>query len=84
MPETYEPEDTRVDVEMNQLLDGQEVEALLASLQPHERLVLKLKYWYDLTSGAIAAMLGEQVSAATVRTWQLRALQKLRVSLRRT
>jgi RNA polymerase sigma factor (sigma-70 family) len=83
LPEAYEPEDARVNAELEQLLDGQEVEVLLASLEPHERLVLKLKYWHELTSREIAEILGER-SADTVRAWISRALQKLRVSLRRT
>jgi DNA-directed RNA polymerase specialized sigma24 family protein len=40
LPEAHEPEDARVDTEIKQLLDGQEVEVLLASLEPQERLVL--------------------------------------------
>ena len=83
LPEAYEPENVRVDAEINQLLDGQEVEVLLALLEPHERLVLKLKYWHDLTSREIAEILGER-SADTVRAWISRVQQKLRVSLRRT
>jgi RNA polymerase sigma-70 factor (ECF subfamily) len=83
LPETHEPEDARVDAEIKQLLDGREVEVLLASLEPQERLVLELKYWHDLTSREIAEILGER-SADTVRSWISRALQKLRVALRRT
>jgi RNA polymerase sigma-70 factor (ECF subfamily) len=84
LPEAHEPEDTRVNAELEQLLAGHDVEVLLTSLQPQERLVLKLIYWHDLTSREIAAVFGETVPAATVRAWSSRALQKLRVSLRRT
>jgi RNA polymerase sigma factor (sigma-70 family) len=66
------------------ILDEQEVEVLLSSLQSHERLALKLKYWHDLTNREIAAVFGETVPVGTVGAWIARALQKLRVSLRRT
>jgi RNA polymerase sigma factor (sigma-70 family) len=75
LPETHEPEDERVDAELEQLLAGHDVEVLLASLQPHERLVLQLSYWHDLTSREIAEILGEGVSASLVRTWHARALK---------
>jgi RNA polymerase sigma factor (sigma-70 family) len=83
LPEVHEPEDKRVNAELEQLLTGHDVEVLLASLQSHERLVLQLSYWHDLTSREIAEILGE-ISANTVRAWISRALQKLRASLRRT
>jgi RNA polymerase sigma factor (sigma-70 family) len=84
LPESHEPEDARIDAEINQLLAGHDVEELLALLEPRERLVLTLSYWHDLTSSEIAEILGEGVSASLVRTWHARALKKLRTHLRRT
>jgi RNA polymerase sigma factor (sigma-70 family) len=84
LPESHEPEDARIDAEINQLLAGHDVEGLLALLEPRERLVLTLSYWHDLTSSEIAEILGEGVSASLVRTWHARALKKLRTHLRRT
>ena len=83
LQEAHEPEDARVKAELERLLAGRDVEELLALLEPRERLVLTLSYWHDLTSREIAEILGEK-SADTVRSWISRALQKLRVSLRRT
>jgi RNA polymerase sigma factor (sigma-70 family) len=85
LQEAHEPEDARVNAELERLLAGRDLQALLEgtpSLQPHERTVLALTYGYDLSSREIADILGAR-SASVVRTWHARALDKLRTHLRR-
>lgn len=50
------------------------------ALLPHERHVVELTYWHDLTSAEIAHALGAR-SASTVRYWLSNALRKLRASV---
>jgi RNA polymerase sigma factor (sigma-70 family) len=73
-------EDVRQAMEVTRVLAGLDVEGLLARtpLLPHERAVVEMTYWYDLTSAEVAHVLGG--SAATVRTWHSTALRKLRAN----
>jgi RNA polymerase sigma factor (sigma-70 family) len=84
LEEIVEPEDPRTNAELAQLLAQLDVQTLLEcpSLEAHERAVLEGTYWYELSSGEIAAILGKGTSASLVRTWHSRALKKLRVHLR--
>lgn len=63
--------------ERDNRLDAQGLFVTLCGL---DRIVVELTYWYDLTSDEIADVLGEGVSASTVRTWHSNALRKLRAS----
>lgn len=75
-------EDTRLAAAFTQTLANRDVQALLDVLPPHERLEVELAYLYELTSTEIAQVLGEGVSASTVRTHLRNALRKLRAYAR--
>ncbi len=51
-----------------------EVQALLKSLSPDDRLIIILKYWYTLSYQDIATMLGTTVSAIKSRLFRARKL----------
>jgi RNA polymerase sigma factor (sigma-70 family) len=83
LEEADELEDARTNAEVEQIRAQIDVQKLLEcpSLEAHERAVLEGTYWYDLSSGEIAAILGKGTSTS-VRTWHRRALIKLRAHLR--
>jgi RNA polymerase sigma factor (sigma-70 family) len=81
MQEGNDTEDERVATDLKQVLASQDVQRLFTSLLPHERRVLELIYWYDLSSRDIAAVLGID-SGSTVRRWHKRMLDKLQKNMR--
>lgn len=71
-------EDQRAKAQLDSIIASVDVQTLLegsAFLSPNEREVLRLTYWYDLSSRQIAEVLDK--SDATVRMWHSKALKKL-------
>jgi RNA polymerase sigma factor (sigma-70 family) len=82
--DAVEPDDPRTNAEFAQVIAQIDVQKLLEcpSLTEDERAVIEATYWYDLSSGEIAAILTKGMSDSSVRTLHRRALIKLRAHLR--
>ncbi len=73
------PPDQPARSEIDKLADRYGLWGALSELSPHQRAVLVLRYFEDLTEAQIAAVLG--CSAGSVKTHAARGLDRLRTMM---